>query len=295
MKTLLAKQGWFQGVLVGAAGAALLALAASTAHGQSDVKGSYIDNAVPMDQLRVRFEAVDGINRSDRAEFIYAKGFDPLVKYQDVSTYLEVAPVPCFSTFIEVRQHMVNPELAPDAEGFGDMNVGVKYALVSEPNQVLSVQLRTFIPTGMPKLSIIGTGHVSLNPAVLYFNQVTDRLAIQADLHDYVPIGGSDFEGNVLRYGAGVSYQVYECSTFTVAPVVEFVGWTVLDGRESIGQTASGELLSKDAGGDTIVNAKMGVRLGFSAHSDLYVGYGRALTGTVWYKDLLRVELRIKF
>ena len=29
--------------------------------------------------------------------------------------------------------------------------------------------------------------------------------------------------------------------------------------------------------------------------TDLYVGYGRALTGEVWYKDIFRVELRIPF
>ena len=59
----------------------------------------------------------------------------------------------------------------------------------------------------------------------------------------------------------------------------------------------------KDADGDTIVNAKVGVRFGFGSlqeqgllsRSDLYVGYGRALTGTVWYKDILRVEYRVRF
>ena len=59
----------------------------------------------------------------------------------------------------------------------------------------------------------------------------------------------------------------------------------------------------KDAAGDTIVNAKIGVRLGFGplvgpanlSRSDLYIGYGRALTGDVWYKDILRVEYAWRF
>ena len=29
--------------------------------------------------------------------------------------------------------------------------------------------------------------------------------------------------------------------------------------------------------------------------SDVYVGYGRALTGDVWYKDMVRVEYRLHF
>ena len=49
-----------------------------------------------------------------------------------------------------------------------------------------------------------------------------------------------------------------------------------------------------DARGDTIVNGKFGVRVG-SGKSDFYVGYGRALTGEVWYKDIIRFEFRRAF
>ena len=49
------------------------------------------------------------------------------------------------------------------------------------------------------------------------------------------------------------------------------------------------------ASGDTIVNLKAGVRVGnYSGHS-LYVGYGRALTGDVWYDEILRIEYRKMF
>jgi hypothetical protein len=82
-----------------------------------------------------------------------------------------------------------------------------------------------------------------------------------------------------------------------VAPVVEVVGWTVLSGKE----LNPDGLVATGAAGDTIVNAKFGVRIGIGkappdsliwSRSDLYVGYGRALTGEVWYKDMLRVEFR---
>ena len=51
----------------------------------------------------------------------------------------------------------------------------------------------------------------------------------------------------------------------------------------------------KSAGGDTIVNAKIGARFTFGDAQSLYFGYGRALTGTVWYKDIIRVEYRMDF
>src|SRR5207237_8087536 len=122
-----------------------------------------------------------------------------------------------------------------------------------------------------------------------------DRLARGSEFRDWIPIDGSDFAGNVLRYGVGLSYLAVDGCRFRVIPVGEIVGWTVLSGKE----LADGSV--KDASGDTIVNAKAGVRLGFGSAedrgflsgSDLYVGYGRALTGTVWYKDILRVEYRM--
>ena len=48
-----------------------------------------------------------------------------------------------------------------------------------------------------------------------------------------------------------------------VSPVTEFVGWSVLDGQKistTLRATSSGPV---DAGGDTIVNGKFGVRVGF--------------------------------
>jgi hypothetical protein len=78
--------------------------------------------------------------------------------------------------------------------------------------------------------------------------------------------------------------------------VAEFLGWNVLDGQELVHPPG----VAVDAAGDTIINGKLGVRFGFGARNggprpDLYVGYGRALTGEVWYKDIIRLELRVPF
>jgi hypothetical protein len=91
-----------------------------------------------------------------------------------------------------------------------------------------------------------------------------------------------------------------------VTPVVEFVGWTVLGGFES---TASEVIVSTppagievpkfhgvdDATGDTIINAKLGVRTYFGRGNDVYVGWGHPLTSDRWYRDILRVEYRYCF
>jgi hypothetical protein len=56
------------------------------------------------------------------------------------------------------------------------------------------------------------------------------------------------------------------------------------------------------ASGDTIVNAKIGARLGFGkkldvglSRSNFYIGYGHHLTGNVWYTDIIRAEYQYNF
>jgi hypothetical protein len=114
---------------------------------------------------------------------------------------------------------------------------------------------------------------------------------LEGEVRDWIPIGGTDFAGNVIRYGVGLDYRIFDNDNLRIAPVAELVGWTVLSGKEFA--NPPGVIL--DAAGDTIVNAKIGARFWFGNHSDIYVGYGRALTGAVWYKDIVRAEYRLAF
>jgi hypothetical protein len=289
--------------------------------GASFSAAGYIDNAIPVTMFRLRFDAAYDDNRPDRAEFFYPKcgcnpgGTGPLrpetrVDYQDISSYLEVAFDKRFSAFVEVPVRFLNPEQNENTAGLSDINAGFKYAFVACDDHFLTFQFRTYAPTGAGSHGL-GTGHTSLEPAFLAHERLTDRLALDAELRDWVPIGGTDFEGNVVRYGVGLSYLVLNRDNFRVIPVVELVGWTVLDGKETafaspaaaLEPMVPGNSAVQDASGDTIVNAKVGVRFGFGSmqeqgflsRSDLYVGYGRALTGDVWYKDILRVEFRLLF
>ena len=74
-----------------------------------------------------------------------------------------------------------------------------------------------------------------------------------------------------------------------MATVVELVGWTVGGGLKL---APDGTLL--DATHDTIVNLKLGLRWN-TPRNTVYLGYGRALTGDVWYQDFLRAEYGIRF
>lgn len=227
---------------------------------------------------------------------------DNRIDYQEQTTYFEYAPVNNFSAFIEVPVRFLNPSMVSNFYGFSDINAGFKYAFVAEPDRYYTFQLRGYMPTGASDKGL-GTGHSTLEPALLVFQRLSDRLYFNGEFRDWIPINGSNFAGNVLRYGAGLTYNIVLTDTFRVAPVNEIVGWTILGGKELV--PTSG--VPVNVGGDTIVNEKIGIQFGLGDYSragggsnlndrhSLGISYGRAITGDHWYRDVLRVEYNFWF
>ncbi len=265
--------------------------------------GGYIDYAVVGNFIRIRGDAAYNNPVPDRAEFFYPQcGLvgPPLpetgVDYQELSAYLELAFTDRFSAFIETPIRFVNPEVNANHAGFSDLITGFKYALIACPDEYLTFQFKVYAPTGDERAGL-GTGHTSLEPGVLYYRRWSDRITLFGEFRDWIPIDGSElngenYAGNVLRYGAGFGYDIFNCTTRCdsqrLTLVTEFVGWTILDGLGFDGQRFF------DATNDTIVNGKFGARYSLNGHS-FYAGYGHALTGDTWYEDIARLEYRFAF
>lgn len=257
---------------------------------------------------------------------------------QQVSNYIEMAYNNRFSAFVEVPfrwNHFGNLQEDPDNErmpngqffsepnqgqfeprdtssgGIGDITAGFKAAIIADPRRYVTFQFTTFLPTGDPSQGM-GTGHASLEPGLLFYERLTDRLILQGQFEDWIPIGGGTnaftgqhFAGNILIYGVGAGYAAYKTQSYTIMPVTELLGWTCLNGLQSqtgpINATPPPGLFLPvshgvaNAAGDTIVNAKLGVRTFFGRGSSVYFGYGHALTGDHWYKNDVRVEYRYTF
>lgn len=318
-----------------------------------DSPGGYIDSAVIGTRARVRFDAAYGADRPDRAEFFYGKygGFrligdpsapgplrlyndagngiastgsrivDRNADFQEAYVDLEQAFSERFSAFVELPFRFLNPEFSENSAGLGDIRTGCKYALIAEPDRYLTFQLRNYLPTG-EALAGLGTNHYSIEPGLLYYDEVTPRLTLESELRAWIPLEGSKAEGvtlgtsnpggpfsldpqesytsEIIRYGLGVSYDLFrlEDAGLRFTPVLEFVGWEVLGGFKLFPTPGGGKSLTHTADrakGDSIVNVKFGMRVVSDDGSSLYVGYGRALTDEVWYSDTVRLEYRRSF
>ena len=187
-------------------------------------------------------------------------------------------------------------------EGLSDIQLGFKAALIASPTQFLTFQLRTYVPTGNAANGM-GTGHVSLEPGLLLFKQLTDRMFFQGQARYWVPLTGDPVAGDIFIYGAGLGVDAYRSGSLHIVPITEVVGWTVMSGFQSVfgpmGVSPASGLPTthgvSDASGNTIVNVKFGARTYFGAGHDVYMGWGHAVTGDRWYRNILRVEYRYTF
>jgi hypothetical protein len=299
----------------------------SAVGGETFIGAGYVDTAIPLTQYRLRVDAANGDNRPDRADYFYPKcgcfrtlaakglpGGDPNapgpgtvpasnVNFQQLFNTLEIALNRRFSVWVDVPIRWVDINFSdPTAQtqynsGLSDIQFGFKAAVLYEASRVLTFQLRTYAPSGNASLGL-GRNNWNVEPGLLYYQRLSSRLFFEGEILDFIPVASADdFAGNVLQWGGALSYLIYNQPNFRVAPVTELVGWNVLSGKEL---ADSGPV---SAAGDTIVNAKFGVRVGFGQlvqpgfinRADVYVGYGRALTGEVWYKNMFRSELRLRF
>ena len=176
-----------------------------------------------------------------------------------------------------------------DSSGISDLRGGVKLGLTSDSNSQVTLQVLATAPSG-DSMKGLGTNHWSIEPALLYDAQLGERASIEAQFGTVFPTDGSagvpvsspdKFAGKVIYYGIGPSFDVYTNGSTRVAPIVELIGWRVVDGFS----TTEGGAIS----GINIVNLKIGGRIAAGANS-LYIGWGKALTDAEWYDQILRFE-----
>lgn len=261
----------------------------------------FLDSALPRNTVRMRFDWAKNFRRPTLAEYFQPKGGLPFspgpprpetsLDYMDWTTYVEYAPDLWFSVFLETPLRFVNPEQNANVWGQGDMNLGFKLAIFTEESFLATFQLRLFCPTAQNHA--LGTEHFSIEPALLAAFRIAPMFQVEGEARYWIPLGGTDFAGDVLRYGLGISYGQPSATEIWIAPVAEVVGWSVRDGAALA--VAPGFVGIEQVSDQTIVNAKAGVRVGLGMNADFYLGYSRCVTGPSWNRDMIRLEFRWLF
>lgn len=263
---------------------------------------SFIDGAAPRSVFGLRFEGMYGNRQPMRAEYLFARGGllnsvgfplpETRVDSLELTSYAEYSITPWFSMFMEAPFRWVNPDVNANQHGAGDMRYGLKLCTWSSDDLIATILFRIYQPTA--RHNGLGTHHWSLEPGLLTAYRITDKILVEGEFRYWTALGNSDFAGNLLRYGLGVSYQHRNANGTWLMPVLEGIGWSVLDGKTMIA-SAPDSFLVQDAYGHTIVNAYLGLRMGYGKSLDFYLGYGRSLTAHPWSRDTYRLEMRYSY
>jgi hypothetical protein len=280
----------------------------------------YIEDSAVQTQIRVRLDAGFDATRPDRAEYFYAgiasphsasDGVQRSLNFQQLYLHGEYAPLQRLSCFVQVPFRWIQPTFNPSATqtpdlfsggGISDIQSGLKFAAIASGSSNLTVQVSASFPSGDGHAGL-GTNHYSIEPKILVFQKLSNRVAIEGEAADTHPIGGTifrastspaspaqDFAGDVAMYGIGPSYELINRDSYRLTPVLELVSWHAFGGL----QTGPANV-AQSAAGINVLNAKLGARISLSNGSSIYAGYGRSLTSDIWYRNLFRIEYRHVF
>jgi hypothetical protein len=255
------------------------------------------DSPRPVTQTRIRWDSAFRYTFPDTAEYFWARtgsgnkgpaNASPSLKYNDLTLYQEIAAKGA-SAFVEMVYRSLDPVGNPGEAGLGDMNVGVKTVLLDRDLILVSMQIRTFIPSGNFTTGL-GTGHVSLEPSLLSALRITPTTYLQTQFAEWIPLGGtSGFEGSTFHYHFSLNQNLCHHDYLNVVGTLELNGFSY-----------RGEFTDPDTGvatplsGFNYVNIGPGVRVQFCEQVDIGVGAAFGLThhgpGQIY-----RTELRIRF
>src|SRR5262249_37938184 len=125
---------------------------------------------------------------------------------------------------------MLQNQLCP-ISGFGDLSIGNKALLLDCCLMQITFQFKTTLPTGS-FLQGLGTGHVSLEPSLLFNINCGHDTYLQGQLSYWIPVGGDPlYQGNIFHTHYSLNHLLWKpCNGVLVIGTAELSHWTVLNG-----------------------------------------------------------------
>lgn len=251
------------------------------------------DNVRPKTYTRFRYDNFNSMSAPKIAEYFMGSsatgGNGRTVNSQELSMYQEVAADKA-SFFIEMPYRSIDFQDGHNA-GFVDLNLGTKSLLLDCDLLQMTFQFKTFIPVGNAA-SGTGTGHVSLEPSLLFSLKLFDATYLQSQFAYWIPIGGdADASGTIFHYHFSFNHLFVERGPWQVIGTAEFNAWNFLDGTTTIGNDNT----VFSASHRNYINAGPGLRIVYCENYDLGLGYACALSDGYLGQNQYRAELRIRY
>jgi len=260
----------------------------------------HLDTTQPLNQYRFGLELSKGLEFPDRAEYFWASPPrgpnlpENEVDFQVLRAMFELGGE-SFSTRVTFPFRVLDPDANPNHAGFGDLTVATKLVLLDGNSWQISQLTRIVTPTGAASAGL-GTGHLSMEPGVLFRYKWSELLYIHAQIQYWFALGGNPItSGEVLNFGLGLSHVAYENAVMSVVPVHEIMVYSIHGGKTAgPNDLIPGATVSAD--GEVVVNMHSGTRVNWDLGGDLGI-VELGITGGVsvsnrhFFRDQLKVEL----
>ncbi len=259
----------------------------------------FVESARPQNRTRFRWDYGQDMIFPDRAEYFWARidGLGPdspagrSLDYHELSVFTEIAHG-SFSAFTVIPYRSLYLGEAGHAAGFADMQIGTKSLVYDSPLLQIAMQMTTTVPSANPKEGL-GTGHTSLEPALLAGLSLTERDSLQLRVGEWIPIGGDpDYAGALLRWGAGwnrLSWQRDPHNLMTIN--LDLAGWSFQDGSYTDPQLPG----PQSANNESYVYLGPGMRFLICGKLELGTSGVFALTRNHFAEHLIRTEMTIRY
>ena len=232
----------------------------------------FTPSARPVSHTRLQWQYTRYGMFPDRGEYFWAradgngKGPKPVaaigiprVDTHELSQYTETATGPGFSAYFVTPYRSTNPTFSDpsSAAGFGDMTIGTKSVLMDSELFLLTLQFQTTLPVGNAAKGL-GTGHVALEPSLLFGLRVSPNSYLQGQIAEYIPLGGDPtYSGAMLHYHLAYNHLLWQpISQVQLIGTFEMHGYSWQDGGFTDPATGF-----RNASGSNILQLGPGVRL----------------------------------
>jgi len=276
----------------------------------------FVDHARTRTVTRIRFDRGFDLQFPDRNEYFYKRAIlgkfgsstrpyivngrryqaDPSLNFSQLYFYQEVAAGRASVFFDLPSYRQISPLFGTSSAGFSDMTVGTKAMIFDCEMAQLTLQFKTFLPTGDAARGL-GTGHVSLEPALLGALRLARQTYLQGQLAQWIPIGGTpDFAGGILHYHFSLNQTL--CRVTPDSPLIgtfELNGWSFQNGGYTNPIAGPHQPERVASGGETYFNMALGLRMSVCDSIDFGGALAWPVTAHHWADPLVRLEMRVLY
>jgi hypothetical protein len=271
----------------------------------------------PITQLKLVFQDLYGITDPDKGEIFEARfntkggtGKNLLAPHSEASIrdfyMVNEAAVGRFSLSVTTPYQQTsidgnvgvpaNGGTASGASGLGDIILGTKSLLLDCELMQVAFEFNTFLPSGNFTKGL-GTGHVSLEPALLMALKLTPTTYLQTELAYRFPIGGDQAaEGPLFHYHLSVNQLLWNCGhDIQLIGTAELNGWEIEGGGFTVVVPGDSGFLGSAKDVADSVSIGPGIRLVFCDKIDFGVAAYYSLTDDTFGREGVRAEFRWRF